>query len=106
MLAMVPIALLAGAALAQQFRVLVLLPACGVVLLASVGDYLASDRWQTLAVGAAGAVSLQIGYMGSYGIRSLIVAMRPRARHNKSVGPSKLSERAPINIVPKISGRT
>jgi hypothetical protein len=106
MLAMILIALLAGAALAQQFRVLVLLPACGVVLLASVGEYLASDRWQTLAVGAAGAVSLQIGYIGSYGVRSLIVTMRPQARHNKLVDPSKVSERARLNIVPKISGRT
>jgi predicted neutral ceramidase superfamily lipid hydrolase len=72
------ISLLAGAALGMRFKVLVLVPAIGFILLVAAGTGLGrGDSLGTVLLMAAAAVtSLQIGYFGGGIIRYVMATTR------------------------------
>lgn len=94
MLAFVLISLLAGMVLGQRFKVLVLLPAIGVALVATIVAGIAgADRWPTVLIAAATVTSLQVGYFSAYGIRRLLAAARANRLRDPSVGRSQAERR-------------
>ena len=66
--------LLVGAVLAQRFKVLVLLPATLMVLMAAAGIGLAQSYTigATVLLAAAGSASMQAGYLFGLGLRYLL----------------------------------
>ena len=65
------ISLLVGAVLAQRFKIMILIPAIGIMLVAAVGAGVAQAHtvwWTILMIAAAGA-SMQVGYVIGLGIR-------------------------------------
>jgi hypothetical protein len=86
MLTSVLISLLVGMVLGHRFKVLVLLPAITIVLLAMISAQIAgADGWQTAWTATAASVVLQLGYMVGYGIRRFTVAARASRRRAFSV---------------------
>jgi hypothetical protein len=96
-------ALISGAALGQQFRVMVLLPASGIVFFVSIVECLAADQWKFLILGLAAVISLQIGYMSSLYIRSFVVRLRMARSAMAATSPA--AEQAQLRVVPKTPGR-
>jgi hypothetical protein len=97
MLTFVLISLLVGMLLGHRFKVLVLLPAMGIVLLAMISAQIAgADRWQTALMAIAASVVLQLGYMAGYGIRRLTAAARASRRRGFSVSRSQPEQRGAI----------
>ena len=71
MLLLAMISLLVGAVLAQRFKIMILIPATGIMLVAAVGAGVAQAHtvwWTILMIAAAGA-SMQVGYIIGLGIR-------------------------------------
>src|SRR5437660_3578223 len=70
------VSLLVGAGLGQHYRVLVLLPATGILLVLAIGTGMA----QALTAGsialmvAAAAISIQIGYLVGVGLHVLVTS--------------------------------
>lgn len=95
MLVTMLIAFLAGILLGQRFKVMVLLPASGIVLLAIAAQHAHLGRWQTLLVAAAALSCLQIGYLTSHGLRRLAIAARLRRRRAPLAGPSGVLRPSP-----------
>ena len=65
MLLLATISLLVGAVLAQRFKIMILIPATGIMLVAAVGAGVAQAHtvwWTILMIAAAGA-SMQVGYL-------------------------------------------
>lgn len=94
MLTFVLISLLLGMVLGHHFKVLVLLPAIAIVMLALICTQIAgADRWQTAI---AASVVLQLGYMAGYGIRRITAAARARRRRAYSVSRSQLEQRGAL----------
>lgn len=76
------ISLLIGAALGQRFKVVVLLPAGAMALLAAVRTGVAEAQtvWEIILLAAAAATCLQIGYfVGIYIRHALTAALSKRA---------------------------
>ena len=97
MLTFVLISLLVGMVLGHHFKVLVLLPAIAIVLLAMISTQIAgADRWQTALTAIAASVVLQLGYMAGYGIRRITAAARARRRRAFSVSRSQLEQRGAL----------
>ena len=67
---------LIGAALAQRFNVLVLIPAVAIVLTlaAGIGVTNAPTAWSIVVMTAAAATGMQIGYLIGLSIRDVLAA--------------------------------
>lgn len=78
MLAPAIISLLAGTALGQWFRVLILGPIILLTLLLALGVGIAhgEDAWAITKAAAAAIVGLQVGYLFGIGLRHLTVLAR------------------------------
>jgi hypothetical protein len=67
------LSLLVGAVLAQRFKVMVLLPATVMVIMAAAGIGLTqSSIGSTMLIAAAGGLSMQVGYLFGIGLRYLL----------------------------------
>jgi len=84
---LVLVGLLAGMALGQRFKVLVLAPAFVLVSMVAIGYGVAHGyaAWQSLPMAGVAIASLQIGYLAGIGIRSLIAARAARTRAHRAV---------------------
>jgi hypothetical protein len=81
MLLLAMISLLVGAVLAQRFKIMILIPAIGIMLVAAVGAGVTQAHivwWTILMIAAAGA-SMQVGYVIGLGIRHILEAPTERA---------------------------
>ncbi len=81
MLLLAMISLLVGAVLAQRFKIMILIPATGIMLVAAVGagGAQAHTVWWTILMIAAAGVSMQVGYVIGLGIRHILEAPTERA---------------------------
>ena len=86
------VSLLAGLALAQHFKVMVLVPASVIVLVLAVGTGAtqAHTVWSVILMTAAAATSIQIGYFIGIGIRHFVATA-------VSGRPSSLAATAPTS---------
>ena len=87
MLLLAMISLLVGAVLAQRFKIMILIPAIGIMLVAAVGAGVTQAHivwWTILMIAAAGA-SMQVGYVIGLGIRHILEAPTERA---EAFGPA------------------
>ena len=68
------LSLLVGAVLAQRFKVMVLLPATVMVIMAAAGIGLTQfcTIGSTMLIAAAGALSMHVGYLFGIGLRYLL----------------------------------
>ena len=66
------ISLLVGAVLAQRFKIMVLIPAAGIML--GAGAVFAYSGWWTILVIAAAGASMQVGYIIGLVIRRVLEA--------------------------------
>jgi hypothetical protein len=87
------ICLLVGVVLGQRLRVLVLMPATVLVLVATAGFAHAGTFWQILGAALVTATSLQIGYLVGAGIHSFLAAARIRRMHVGSLPASTSPQR-------------
>src|ERR1700674_5438108 len=78
---------LAGMVLGQRFKVLILLPAVGVAVIAATGAGIArgDQFWSIVLLAIAVTVALQMGYLIGTGIRSLLAAGRASRRYRGSI---------------------
>jgi hypothetical protein len=78
MMTVILFSLLAGLLLGQRFRVLVLVPAMTLALLAAVGSGVAraDGLWWTALMAVAAGAALQIGYLTGLVIRNIPVIGR------------------------------
>ena len=76
MLLLAMISLLVGAVLAQRFKIMILIPATGIMLVAAVGagGAQAHTVWWTILMIAAAGASMQVGYVIGLGIRHILEA--------------------------------
>ena len=74
------ISFLFGAALAQRFKIMVLMPAMAIVLILAVGAGVmqAQTVWWIILMAAATATCLQFGYFAGIGIRHFLAAAPSR----------------------------
>jgi len=81
------LSLTAGMVLGQRFKVLILLPATGLAIIAATGAGMAhgDHGWSIVLLAIAVTVALQIGYLIGTGIRSLLAAGRASRVHGTSV---------------------
>ena|ERR1700722_10786052 len=102
MLTFVLISLLLGMVLGQRFKVLVLLPAMVIALLAStIAEIAGTDHWRTLLISATAVVALQAGYLTGYGIRRAILAPRMNRLRGSFIGYSRPVEHRNFDAVRK-----
>jgi hypothetical protein len=80
-ISLIGIGFLAGIALGQFFKVLILVPAMSIALIATiaVGIARADNVWSIALVSVAIGTALQIGYLIGIGLRSFIVAAQRRS---------------------------
>jgi hypothetical protein len=76
MLMMSLICLLVGAVLGQRFRILVLIPAMALAIMATAGFSHSGTFWQILGAVLVATTSLQIGYFAGVGARYLMAVTR------------------------------
>ena len=76
MLMLSTVSFLIGAALARRFNFIVLIPAVAIVLTLAVGIDVANPptAWSIVAMAAATATSMQIGYLLGLSIRDVLAA--------------------------------
>jgi hypothetical protein len=81
------VSFLVGMVLGQRFKVLILLPAITLAVLAVIGGGLAraEPTWSIVLIAIGAAVALQVGYLVGTGIRSLIVGARASRAYPRSV---------------------
>jgi hypothetical protein len=87
---------LAGIALGRRFKVLVLLPAVGVVLALTIAKAVAhfDGFWPMCLVAAGDIVSLQIGYLFGLGILYLRIGVRDTPLDAESMADSTPTRRS------------
>jgi hypothetical protein len=75
------ISFFAGAALAQRFKVMVLMPAIVIVvgLAVATGFAHVPTAWSVVLMAATAATCLQVGYLVGIGIRHFLVAALPQS---------------------------
>ena len=91
--------LLVGAVLAQHFRVMVLLPATAMVLIAAAGTGLTQSYtigW-TMLMAAAASASMQVGYLLGLALRCLPEAQSTESPHRVR---ASASARQPAETTP------
>ena len=95
MILLVIISLLVGAVLAQRFKIMVLVPATAILIVAAVisGFMQSHNASWTILIAAAGGVSMQIGYIIGLGIRYVLEA--PLSETSRSFKASASSVRRP-----------
>ncbi len=73
---LVIVSLLAGMALSQRYKVLILLPAIGVAIVVAVaiGVARADQAWSIILSAVSMTASLQVGYLLGIGLRLLVDA--------------------------------
>jgi hypothetical protein len=81
------VSFLVGMVLGQRFKVLILLPAIALALIAVVGGGIARAEqvWSIALIAVGVIVALQIGYLIGTGIRALIVGARASRAYPGSV---------------------
>ena len=81
MLVLSTVSFLIGAALARRFNVLVLTPAVAIVvtLAVGIGDTNAPTAWSIVAMAAAAATSMQVGYLIGISIHDVLAAASSRS---------------------------
>jgi hypothetical protein len=81
--------LLAGAVLAQRFKVMVLMPASVIVMVLAVGAGVthAQTAWSIVLMAATAATSIQIGYLIGIGIHHFVAAT-VSSRSSRLAAPS------------------
>ena len=70
------ISLLVGAVLAQRFRIMIVIPATGIMVVVALGAGVAQGYtvWWTISMIAAAGASMQVGYIIGLGIRHVLEA--------------------------------
>ena len=84
---------LVGAVLAQRFKVMILLPATALVLIAAAGTGLTQSYtigW-TMLIAGAGSASLQVGYQFGLGLRWLL-----ESGSTESHEPARAAQTTPL----------
>jgi hypothetical protein len=105
-ISLVVISFAAGIALAQWFRVLILVPAMSLVLVGTIAAGIArtDDVWSIALVAIAVVTALQIGYLIGIWLRSFIVGSRfPRA--SRRLTPTSEASRPPPTGVTELFAR-
>jgi hypothetical protein len=105
-ISLVVISFAAGIALAQWFRVLILVPAMSTVLVGTItaGIARADDVWSIALVAIAAVAALQIGYLIGIWLRSFIVGAR-FARASRRLTPTSEAARPPPTDVAELFAR-
>ena len=82
---------LIGAALAQRFNVIILIPAVVIVLTLAVGIGVtnASTAWSIVAIAAAATTCMQIGYFIGLSIRDVLAAASRPAPSTSARHPAR-----------------
>jgi hypothetical protein len=96
MLVILLISLLVGAVLGQRFKVLVLIPATALTVMAGTAFAHADTFWQILGAALVATTSLQIGYFAGAGIRYLM-AMACTTRMDAGSPAVSISSRRAAN---------
>jgi hypothetical protein len=79
-ISLIVIGFLAGIALGQFFKLLILVPTMSIALIATIAVGIArADHVWSIAVSVAVGTALQIGYLIGIGLRSFIVAAQRRS---------------------------
>jgi hypothetical protein len=92
------ISFLAGMVLGQRFKVLILIPAIVIAVVATVGVGLAQafNVWSIVLMALAVMTVLQIGYLVGTGIRTFMVAARAACLHRRPAAtPAAIRRAAP-----------
>ena len=99
---LVVISLVAGIALGQWFKILILVPVMSLALVGTIaaGIARADNGWSIALMAIAVVTALQIGYLIGIWLRSFIVA----ARFARPSPASKATQRAPAGIA-QVSAR-
>lgn len=86
MLVLSTVSFLVGAALAQRFKIMVLIPAVATVLTLAVGIGVtnAYTFWSIVVTAATAATSMQIGYLIGMSIHGLLAAASSRSAPSTS----------------------
>ena len=86
MLVLSTVSFLIGAALARRFNVLVLTPAVAIVvtLAVGIGDTNEPTAWSIVAMAAAAATSMQVGYLIGMSIHDVLAAASSRSAPSTS----------------------
>jgi hypothetical protein len=86
----------AGMVLGQRFKVLILLPAIGVAIIAATGAGIArgDHAWSIVLLVVAVTVALQIGYLIGTGVQSFLLATRASRHHSTSVPTDAAARRS------------
>lgn len=80
MLVLSTVSFLIGAALARRFNIFALVPAAAIVLAVAAGiSSDSSTAWSIVAMAAATAVSMQIGYLVGMSIQEIMTAASSRS---------------------------
>jgi hypothetical protein len=103
-ISVVVISFVAGIALGQWFRVLILVPVMGLALVGTIaaGIARADDVWLIALVAIAVVTALQIGYLVGSWLRSFIVG----ARLARPSPASEATRRAPVAVARDLAGAT
>ena len=86
MLVLSTVSFLVGAALAQRFKIMVLVPAMAIVLAGALGFGVtnAYTAWSVVLTAAAAATSIQIGYLIGMSIHDVLAAASSRSAPSTS----------------------
>ena len=86
MLVLSTVSFLVGAALAQRFKIMVLIPAVATMLTVAVGIGVtnAYTLWSIVVTAAIAATSMQIGYLIGISIHDFQAALSPRSAPSTS----------------------
>jgi hypothetical protein len=105
-ISLVVISFVAGIALGQWFRVLILVPAMSTVLVGTIaaGIARADDVWSIALVAIAAVAALQIGYLIGIWLQSFIVGAR-LARASRRLTPTSEAARPPPTDVAELFAR-
>jgi hypothetical protein len=78
------VSFLVGAALAQRFKIMVLIPAVVLMLAVGIGVTIAYNSWSIIVTAATAATSMQIGYLIGMSIHGLLAAASSRSAPSTS----------------------
>jgi hypothetical protein len=100
MFTIVLLCLLVGLVLGHRFKVLVLVPATAMILLAAgVTAIVNPHHWSLAVIAVAAAAALQVGYVAGYGIHR-ILTVAPQRRMPLSLSPSQPEQRNAVTRLP------
>jgi hypothetical protein len=96
MMTLAAFSLLAGMALGQRFKVIVLLPTAIVacLLVAGLGVARANEAWTIAYLALVSILCLQVGYLAGIGVRYVPVALRASRRQAEAASGSMSTRHA------------